>query len=318
MTSSWRIAFAMGAVMASIAGAVFSSDDYPTKVIRIVTSEPGSTNDLVSRMVALGLSASLGQTIVENRGGISPEYVARSAAPDGYTILFFGNAAWLTPLFRKTPYDAERDLAPISTGCSQPTILAVHPSMPVKTVKEFIALAKARPGEINYGTGVTITGPLLAAELFKHQAKVNVVRINYRGTGPAAMALVAGEVQVMFVGAGTAMPHMRAGRIRALAVTTPEPSPLVPGLPSVSASGLPGYEYTSFIGFQAPGKTPLPIVNRLSQKIVQVLKSEDVRSKLLQSGVEAGGTTPEVFAAKIKAEIEQWRRIIKESGLRFE
>lgn len=318
MTSSWRIAFAMGAVMASIAGAVFSSDDYPTKVIRIVTSEPGSTNDLVSRMVALGLSASLGQTIVENRGGISPEYVARSAAPDGYTILFFGNAAWLTPLFRKTPYDAERDLAPISTGCSQPTILAVHPSMPVKTVKEFIALAKARPGEINYGTGVTITGPLLAAELFKHQAKVNVVRINYRGTGPAAMALVAGEVQVMFVGAGTAMPHMRAGRIRALAVTTPEPSPLVPGLPSVSASGLPGYEYTSFIGFQAPGKTPLPIVNRLSQKIVQVLKSEDVRSKLLQSGVEAGGTTPEVFAAKIKAEIEQWRQIIKESGLRFE
>lgn len=318
MTSSWRIAFALGAVIASIAGAVFSGDEYPAKVIRIVTSEPGSTNDLVSRMVALGLSASLGQTIVENRGGISPEYVARSAAPDGYTILFFGNAAWLTPLFRKTPYDAERDLAPISTGCSQPTILAVHPSMPVNSVKEFIALARARPGEINYGTGVTITGPLLAAELFKRQAKVNIVRINYRGTGPAAMALVAGEVQVMFVGAGTAMPHMRAGKIRALAVTTPEPSPLVPGLPSVSASGLPGYEYTSFIGFQAPGKTPLPIVNRLSQKIVQVLKSEDVRGKLLQSGVEAGGTTAEVFAAKIKAEIEQWRQIIKESGLRFE
>lgn len=318
MTSSWRIAFALGAVIASIAGAVFSGDEYPTKVIRIVTSEPGSTNDLVSRMVALGLSASLGQTIVENRGGISPEYVARSAAPDGYNILFFGNAAWLTPLFRKTPYDAERDLAPISTGCSQPTILAVHPSMPVNSVKEFIALARARPGEINYGTGVTITGPLLAAELFKRQAKVNIVRINYRGTGPAAMALVAGEVQVMFVGAGTAMPHMRAGKIRALAVTTPEPSPLVPGLPSVSASGLPGYEYTSFIGFQAPGKTPSPIVNRLSQKIVQVLTSEDVRGKLLQSGVEAGGTTPEVFAAKIKAEIEQWRQIIKESGLRFE
>jgi tripartite-type tricarboxylate transporter receptor subunit TctC len=318
MTNSWRIAFAFGTVIASTAGAVFSSDEYPTKVIRIVTSEPGSTNDLVSRMVARGLSASLGQTIVENRGGISPEYVARSAAPDGYTILFFGNAAWLTPLFRKTPYDAERDLAPISTGCSQPTILAVHPSMPVKSVKEFIALAKARPGEINYGTGATITGPLLAAELFKRQAKVNIVRINYRGTGPAALALVAGEVQVMFVGAGTAMPHMRSGKIRALAVTTPEPSLLAPGLPSVSASGLPGYEYSSFIGFQAPGKTPPPIVNRLSQKIVQVLKSEDVRSKLLQSGVETGGTTPEVFAAKIKAEIEQWRQIVKESGLRFE
>jgi tripartite-type tricarboxylate transporter receptor subunit TctC len=154
--------------------------------------------------------------------------------------------------------------------------------------------------------------------LFKHQAKVNIVRINYRGTGPAAMALVAGEVQVMFVGAGTAMPHMRAGKMRALAVTTLEPSPLVPGLPSVSASGLPGYEYNSFIGFQAPGKTPPPIVNRLSHEIVQILKGEEVRSKLLQSGVEPGGTTPEVFAAKIKAEIEQWRQIIKESGLRVD
>jgi tripartite-type tricarboxylate transporter receptor subunit TctC len=318
MTSSRRVAFALGAVIASIAGPVFSGDDYPSKVIRIVTSEPGSTNDLVSRMVARGLTASLGQTIVENRGGISPEYVAKSAAPDGYTILFFGNAAWLTPLFRKTPYDPERDLAPISTGCSQPTILAVHPSLPVKSAKELIALAKSRPGEINYGTGAVITGPLLAAELFKYLAKVNIVRINYRGTGPAAMALVAGEVQVMFVGAGTAMPHIRAGKIRALAVTTPEPSPLVPGLPSVAASGLPGYEYSSFIGFQAPAKTPTPIVNRLSDEIVQILKSEEVRGKLLQSGVEPGGTTPEVFAAKIKAESEQWRQIIKESGLRFE
>jgi len=318
MSSSWRVAWVLGAVVASGAGAAYGNDDFPTKVIRIVTSEPGSTNDLVARMVARGLSANLGQTIVENRGGISPEYVARSVPSDGYAILFFGNAAWLSPLFRKMAYDGERDLAPISTGCSQPTILAVHPSMPVKTVKELIALARARPGEINYGTGVTITGPLLAAELFKSQAKVNLVRINYRGTGPAATALAAGEVQVMFVGAGTAMPHIKSGRIRALAVTTPEPSPLVPGLPSVAASGLPGYEYTSFIGFQAPGKTPPAIVNRLSQKIVEVLKTEDVRGKLLQSGVEAVGTTPEVFAAKIKVEMDQWRQIIKETGLRFD
>lgn len=317
MTLSQRIACACGAVIVSIASPAFGDDNYPTKVIRITTSEPGSTNDLVARMVARGLTASVGQTIVENRGGISPEVVAK-AAPDGYTILFFGNAAWLTPLFRKMSYDPEHDLAPISTGCSQPTILAVHPSLPVKSAKELIALAKARPGEINYGTGAVITGPLLAAELFKHQAKVNIVRINYRGTGPAAMALVAGEVQVMFVGAGTAMPYRRAGKIRALAVTTPEPSPLIPDLPTVSASGLPGYQYTSFIGFQAPGKTPPSIVSRLSQEIVQILKSPDVRSRLLDSGVEAAGTTPEVFAEKIKAEIEQWRQIIKESGLRFE
>ena len=317
MTLSQRIACACGVLIVSIATTVFGDENYPTKVIRITTSEPGSTNDLVARIVARGLTASLGQTIVENRGGISPELVAK-AAPDGYTILFFGNAAWLTPLFRKMPYDPEHDLAPVSTGCSQPTILAVHPSLPVKSARELIALAKARPGEINYGTGATITGPLLAGELFKHQAKVNIVRINYRGTGPAAMALVGGEVQVMFVGAGTAMPHMRAGKIRALAVTTPEPSPLIPDLPTVSASGLPGYEYTSFIGFQAPGKTAPSIVNRLSREIVQILNTADARSRLAESGVDAFGTTPEAFTAKIKAEIEQWRQIIKESGLRFE
>jgi len=302
----------------SVAGSALGQDSYPSKVVRIVTSELGSTNDLVARMVSRGLTSSLGQqTIIENRGGISPEVVAR-ATPDGYTILFFGNAAWLMPLFRKMPYDPLRDLAAVSTGCSQPTVLAVHPSLPVKSVKDLIALARARPGQINYGVGATITGPTLAMELFKHMSRVDVVRINYRGTGPAANALVGGEVQVMFVGAGTIMPHVRAGKLRALAVTTPEPTPLVPGLPTVAASGLPGYEYTSVIGFLAPAKTPPSIVNLLSREIVQILKNSDVNRQLFESGVEAFGTTPEVFAARIRADIDQWRQIIKDNGIQVE
>jgi tripartite-type tricarboxylate transporter receptor subunit TctC len=221
-------------------------------------------------------------------------------------------------LFRKMPYDPLRDLAAVSTGCSQPTVLAVHPSLPVKSVKDLIALARARPGQINYGVGATITGPTLAMELFKHMSRVDVVRINYHGTGPAANALVGGEVQVMFVGAGTIIPHVRAGKLRALAVTTPEPTPLVPGLPTVAASGLPGYEYTSVIGFLAPAKTPPSIVNLLSREIVQILKNPDVNRQLFESGVEAFGTTPEVFAARIKADIDQWRQIIKDNGIQVE
>ena len=302
----------------SVAGSALGQDSYPSKVVRIVTSEPGSTNDLVARMVSRGLTSSLGQQIIiENRGGISPEVVAR-ATPDGYTILFFGNAAWLMSLFRKMPYDPLRDLAAVSTGCSQPTVLAVHPSLPVKSVKDLIALARARPGQINYGVGATITGPTLAMELFKHMAKVDVVRINYRGTGPAANALVGGEVQVMFVGAGSIMPHVRAGKLRALAVTTPEPTPLIPGLPTVAASGLPGYEYTSVIGFLAPAKTPPSIVNLLSREILQILKNPDVNRQLFESGVEAFGTTPEVFAARIRADIDQWRQIINDNGIQVE
>ena len=311
-------AWVWAGVITSVAGPALGQDSYPSKVVRIVTSEPGSTNDLVARVVARGLTSSLGQqTIIENRGGMSPEVVAR-AAPDGYTILFFGNASWLTPLFRKTPYDPARDLTAVSTGCSQPTVVTVHPSLPVKSVKELIALARARPGQINYGAGSTITGPTLAGELFKHAAKVDIVRINYRGTGPAATALVGGEVQLMFVGAGTVMSHVRSGKLRALAVTTPDPTPLVPGVPTVAASGLPGYEYTSVIGFLAPGKTPPSIVNLLSREIVQILKSPDVNKHLFDSGVEGFGTAPEIFAARINGEIDQWRQIIKDNGIQVE
>jgi tripartite-type tricarboxylate transporter receptor subunit TctC len=317
MAVSWRIAIAWSVAALAPAGAAFAQDGYPNKVIRIVTSEPGSTNDLVARLVARGFSAGIGQTIIENRGGISPEVVAR-AAPDGYTILFFGNAAWIMPLFRRMPYDPQRDLMAVSTGCSQPTVLAVHPSLPVKNLKDLIALARARPGQINYGVGATIAGPTLAMEIFKHMTRVDMVKINYRGTGPAANALMAGEVQVMFVGAGSIMPQVRAGKLRALAVTTAEPTPLVPGVPTLAASGLPGYEYTSVIGFLAPAKTPPAIVNLLSREIVQILKNPDVNKQLFESGVEAFGTTPEKLAALMKADIEQWRQIIRDNGIQVE
>ena len=308
---------ALTAAAFSWTGAATAQENYPNKVVRIVTSEPGSTNDLVARMVARGLTAGIGQTIIENRGGISPEVVARAPA-DGYNILFFGNAAWIMPLFRKMSYEPQRDLTAVSTGCSQPTVLAVHPSLPVKNVKDVIALARARPGQINYGVGATIAGPTLAMEIFKNMVKVDMVKINYRGTGPAANALMAGEVQIMFVGAGSIMPQVRAGKLRALAVTTVEPTPLVPGVPTMAASGLPGYEYSSVIGFLAPAKTPPAIVNLLSREIVQILKNPEVNKQLFESGVEAFGSTPEAFAARMKADIEQWRQIIRENGIKVE
>ncbi len=303
-----------GAWVIATAGAL-AQEQYPNKVVRIATSEPGSTNDLVARMVARGLSGVLGQqAIVENRGGISPQHIARSA-PDGYNILFFGSPAWITPLFRKLPYDPQRDLAAITTGCWQPTVLVVHPSLPVKSVREFIALARSRPGDINFGVGATIASPTLAMQLFTSATRINLVRINYRGTGPAVNALVAGEVQVMFSGAGSVMSHVASGRLRALAVTTAQPTPLTPGLPTVAASGLPGFEYNSIIGFLAPAKTPPAIVNLLSQEIGKILLRPDIKDTLFQQGVEPMATTPEDFTARIKADMDLWRRIMKENNI---
>ena len=289
---------------------------YPNKVIRIVTSAPGSTTDILARIVAKDAQPALGQPIiVENRGGPGAEYVAR-AAPDGYTILFYGSSVWVLPIFQKMSYDPATDLAPISTGMAQAIVLVVHPSLPVKSVKELIALAKARPGQLNYGAGTMGATPHLAMELFKSISKVDIVRINYKGTGPATIALASGEVQVMFTGAGSVMTSfVKNGRMRAIAVTTAKPSALTPGLPTVAASGLPGYEFTSVAGFFAPAKTPAPILNLLSQEITKVLAKPEINAQFFDSGVEVFGSTPEEFGARVKADIDRWRKLIKEAGI---
>ena len=310
---------ALSALAAFAACAVRAQEQaYPNRYVRILTSEAGSTNDIVSRIIARHLTEKFGQTVVvENRGGPAADVAARSA-PDGYTLLLYGSSVWVLPYFRRMSYDPVRDLTGISSAYSQAILLIVHPSLPVKSVKELMALAKARPGELNYSAGTTAATPHLAMELFKYQSKLNFVRVNYRGTQPAVNALMAGEVQVMFTGAGSVTSMVKAGRLRAIAVTTAERSPLVPGLPTVAESGLPGYEFTSVVGVFTPAKTPPAIVNLLSREIMAILKRPDVVEPLFESGTAALGSTPEAFDARVRADIDRWRKIIADTGIKIE
>ena len=297
-----------------LSSGVASGQDYPTKVVRILTSTPGSTNDIVARMIAQGLTGSLGkQVIVENRGGLAAELVAR-AEPDGHVLLFYGGSVYLLPMMRPAPYDPMKDLMPITAAVSQVTLLVVHPSLPVKSVKELIALAKARPGELNYGAGTLGAAPHLATEQFKAMAGVDIVRVAYKGTGPSVIGLYSGEVVVMFVGMGSVGQHLKVGRLRALAVTTPKPSPLAPGLPTVGET-VPGYYFVSEIGMYAPGRTPAPIVNLLHREIVRILQSADVRARLFNNGIDVVGNTPQEYAAMIQADVESKRKLLKLIGM---
>jgi tripartite-type tricarboxylate transporter receptor subunit TctC len=288
--------------------------DYPSKVIRIYTSAPASTNDIVARMLAQGLTASLKQpAIVENRGTLAAELAAR-AESDGHTLLFYGSSVYLLPMMRPAPYDPIKDLAPITAAVSQVTLLAVHPSLPVKSVKELIALAKARPGELNYGAGTLGASPHLATEQFKAMTGVDIVRVAYKGTGPSVIGLYSGEVVVMFVGMGSVTQHIKAGKLRALAVTTPKPSPLAPGLPTVGEA-VPGYEFVSEIGMYAPGRTPVPILNLLQREIVRILRTPEIRERLFSNGIDIVGNTPQEYAAMIKADVESKRKLLKQIGM---
>jgi tripartite-type tricarboxylate transporter receptor subunit TctC len=291
--------------------------NYPNRVIRIVTTETGGGSDFNARMIAQGLTVSLGQpVIVDNRPGtLSTEAVAR-AVPDGYTLLFNGSTVWLLPFLRdNVPYDPVKDLSPVTLATRAPSILVVHPSLPVKTVKELIALAKARPGEINYAAGVIGAPPHIAGELFKARAGVNIVQVNYKGIGLAFNDVIGGQVQLMFPTAGSVMPHIRSGRLRALAVTTLEPSALVPGLPTVAAS-VPGYESTAPLAVFAPAKTPAALINRLNQEIVRVLNSTEVKGKFLNVGIEPVGSSPEELAVRIKSDMIILGKLIKDAGIR--
>ena len=294
---------------------------YPTRPIRLVTAEAGGGNDFAARVIVQGLGGSLGQQmVVDNRGGaggqIAVEIVAKSQ-PDGYTLLLYANNIWLIPLLRSNvPYDAVRDFAPITWVARSPSTVVVHPSLPVNSVQELIAYAKARPGELNYGSGGTGSTTHLSVELFKAMTGVNIVRIPFKGNGPALNALVGGQLQVMFATAGSVAPHIKSGRLKALAVTSAQPSSLTPGLPTVAAAGLPGYESISIYGLYAPAKTPAAIVKRLNGAIVQVLGRADARERFLTSGVEVVGSSPEQLAAVMKAEIARMDKVIKDAGIR--
>ena len=297
--------------------------DFPNKRIRILTAEAGGGSDFVTRVIAQGLTANLGQqVIVENRGGaggaIAAETVAKAPA-DGYTLLLYGSGIWVLPLLRsRVPYDPVADFAPITLAVSTPNILVVHPSLQVRTVKELIGLAKARPKELNYSVGGIGGSTHLAAELFKAMAGVSIVQINYKGTGAALNDLIAGQVHLMFPNAAAAAPHVKSGRLRALAVTSAQASVLTPDLPTVAASGVPGYESLLMFGVLAPAKTPATLVRRLNEEILRVLKTPDVREKLFNVGVEIVGSSPDELAVAMKSEIARLGKVIRDAGIRDE
>ncbi len=296
-----------------------NAQPYPSKPIRILTSAPGNSDDLAARLIAVGVTSGLGQqAIVDNRGVVAVEIAAKSP-PDGYTLLLYGSPMWLAPFMRDNlPYDPVKDFTPVTWATSSPNLLVVHPSLPVRSVRELIALARARPDELNYGSGSAGSTPHLAGELFRAMAGVRIVRVAYKGSGPALTALLGGEVQFMFPSTGSANALLKSGKLRPLAVTALKPTALAPGLPTVSESGLPGYESASLLAVFAPAGTPNAIVQRLNQEMAKALQRADARERLFNAGVEAVGSTPEQFAATLKAEMGKWGKVIRDAGIRSE
>ena len=290
----------------------------PNRTLRIVTTEPGSTSDFLARLIAQGMSSGLGrQVIVENKGGgmLASDAVLR-AAPDGSSMVLNGSSLWLAPLLRDDAnYDPVKDFSPVTLAATAPYVVVVHPDLPVRSIAELIALAKTRPGALNYGSGSTGAPSHLAMELFKSMAGVEIARIPYKGTSPAVNGLLANQVQVMVVAPGAVVGHIKSGKLRALAVTSMKPSALAPGLPPASAEGLFGYEAMGPFGILAPAKTPPALINRLSQEMAKVLHREDERARLFNVGVEAVGSSPEELGAAISTDMQVWGRLIKSAGI---
>lgn len=303
--------------MAIVSG-IASGQGYPSRPIHILTAQVGGGNDFVARLIAPALTASLGQPVViENRGGLVSAEAVSKAQPDGYTVLLTGSSFWISPFFRNVSYDPIRDYSPVSQTTSSPNILVVHPSLPVKSVKALIALAKARPGDLNYAASSIGSPPHMSAELFKSMSRVNMVLINFKGTGPAITAIIGGHVEVMFAPAGAISPQIRAGQVRPLAVTSARPTALAPGLPAL-AETVPGFEVVSIIGLFAPANTPASVVNRLSQGVARALQRPDIRERFFKSGAETAGGTPGEFGTAVKSEIAKWGKLVKEARLRAE
>ena len=304
--------------MAAGAGAA-SAQNYPTKPIRLIASGVGGGGDFTARLVAAGLTNRLGQqVIVDNRpGGLIPGEIVAKAQPDGHTLMLVGVVIWLSPFMRDTmPFDPVRDFAPVTLAVTTPNVVVVHPALPVKSVPDLIALAKQKPGALNYATSGAGNSNHIAGELFKAMAGVNMVQVNYRGAALALNDVLSGRVEVMFATAVAASPHVSAGRLRALAVTSAQPSVLAPGLPTVAASGLPGYESGATLGVFAPAATPAPIVNVLNREIVQFLNTPVTSERLLKAGIEVVASSPAQFAAAIRSDMTRIGKILRDAGIR--
>ena len=318
------IALAACCLLASAVPASAQTDNYPARPVRIISPFPaGGSVDFVARLVAAKLPEFLGQqVVVENRSGasgnIGTEIVARSA-PDGYTLLV--NTTPLVSnafLYKKLPYDPINDFAPVMLISSSQSILAVHPSLPVRTVKELLALARAKPGQLNYGSAGPATNPHISGELFNYLGKVNIVVVHYKGGGPALIAAMSGEVGIVFANFAETSGHVKAGKLRALGVTSAKRAATLPDVPTIAEAGLPGYEFTTWHGILAPKGTPRPIVTLLNDRLKKSLAAPDQAQRFQNHGLDVIASTPEEFTAFIAAEYSRWGRVIRERGMRAE
>jgi len=301
-----------------------AAQSYPAKSVRIIAPfPPGGSVDVVARLLAAKLTENIGQqVIVDNRSGASGNIgmeLAAHAAPDGYTLVL--NTLPLVTnqfLMSRTPYDAIRDFAPISQVTSSPSLVTVHPSLPVRSVKELIALAKSRPGQLNYAAAGVGTNPHIAGELFNLLAGVNIVAVQFKGGGPADTATIAGEVGITFGNVSQQVGYIKAGRLRALAVTSAKRSALLPDLPTVAEAGVPGYDFITWHGVLAPKATPRPIIVYLNEQLKKVLTAPGQARLWQDRGLEVVASTPEEFATHLEREQAKWGKVIKERGIKAE
>jgi tripartite-type tricarboxylate transporter receptor subunit TctC len=298
----------------------FAQDNFPVKSVRILVGfSPGGNHDLFARVIARTLAETWGQAVmVDNRTGangmIATEALVKSP-PDGHTLHFFTiNDTVNVSMYRRMPYDTSTDLAPVTPVSASPYLLGVHPSLPVKTVRELVAFAKARPGQLTYASSGTGSGIHLSTELFKRMAGIDMVHVPYKGAGPSLIDLVGGQIQLSMASVAAFMPHVRTGRIRAIAATGIARSPVLPELPTVAESGVPGYEASTWNGIVVPARTPESIVARLNRDLVKTLALPEVRELFSREGGEAGGGTPGELARHIAAEIAKWATVVKAIG----
>ena len=316
--------WALGALLAAFASAALAQA-YPNKPIRVVVPFPaGGTTDILARAVGQKLTESLGvAVVVDNRpgaaGNIGADIVAKSA-PDGYTLLMgtVGTHAINASLYAKMPYDHVKDFSPVILVAGVPNVLVVNPSLPVNSVADLIKLAKAKPGQINFASSGSGTSIHLSGELFKTMAGVDVTHIPYKGSAPALADLIGGQVQLMFDNLPSALPQIKGGKLRAIAVTSLTRAPALPDLPTMSESGLPGFESSSWFGLLAPAGTPQPIITRLNAEVNKWLQTPEARDHLLAQGAFAAGGSPAQFAAHIRAETDKWAKVVKASGAKVD
>ena len=314
--NAWRMAIA-----AVLLAAGAQAQDYPSRPLRVlVPSAAGGAGDIVARAVGQKLTEAWGQqVIVDNRNGIVGAEIAAHSAPDGYTIMFSTSALSIREsVYRKLPFNTLRDFVPVGQVVSQSNVLVAHPGVPVKSVQELVAYARARPGELNYGSSGNASSNHLAGELFRMLAKVDIVHVPYKGLPQGVTDLLGGRVQLVFGSPASTLPATRDGKLKLLAVTTPKRSPALPDKPTIAESGVPGYEFTGWIGVLLPARTSNEIVVKLSREVARIVQLPDIKQRFAADATESVGSTPEQYAAFLKAEIGRWTKVARAANIQVD